>query len=137
VTDRIRTYSAPDLTYHGTVSELTQSQSLVVAGQVVRFAGAFANSLGGGNPPIITPGPGEVITTPTSGGGPTNTITQIGNGGAPGGGPTGASGGGAPGGGGKELPFTGLAVMGVAAIGAALASGGVTLKRIVRKPPSS
>jgi hypothetical protein len=137
VTELNRTYSAPDLTYHGTVSELTRSQTLVVAGQAVRFAGAFANSLGGG--PIITPGPGEVIN-PHSGG----VITEIASGGATGGGPSGATGGGPSGaiggggtGGGGKLPFTGLAVMGVAAVGAALAAGGVALKRIIRKPPSS
>jgi hypothetical protein len=136
VTDRNRTYSSPDLTYHGTVSELTRSQHLVVAGQVVRFAGAFANSLGGGNPPIITPGPGEVINVPGGGNGPTS-ITEIANGGATGSGPAGANGGGAPGGGGKELPFTGLAVIGVAALGAGLTSAGAALRRIIRKPPSS
>jgi hypothetical protein len=137
MTDRIRTYSSPDLTYHGTVSALTQSQHLVVAGQVVRFAAAFANSL---NPPITPPGPGEVINPPFAPGGSGatgGTITEIGNTGGGGPGPSGAAGGGGPSGGGKELPFTGLALMGVAALGAGLASGGVALKRIIRKPPSS
>ena len=134
--DQHRTYSPPTLVYHGTVSELTQSQHLIVGGQVVRFAAAFANSLGA---PIVVPGPGDVINPPVHGHGPSSgTITEIVNSGGNGPGAHGGSpGGGATGGAGKTLPFTGLAVIGVASVGAALASAGVALKRIVRKPPST
>jgi len=50
--------------------------------------------------------------------------------------PSGASGGGGSsggGGGGGRLPFTGLAVMGITAVGAAAATAGAALRRALRR----
>ena len=135
-----KTYTPPSVTYHGTVAELTRTQDLSSGGQVLAFAAAFANSLtqpppgggggggGGGGAPLVPEGPSGTGGAGASGG-PTGaeTISQSG-GPAAGGGPTGGGGGG--GGGGGRLPFTGLAVIGVAGVGAALASAGAVLRRV-------
>jgi hypothetical protein len=148
-------YSAPTVTHHGTVADLTLSHHLVIGAKAVNFAAAFAASTGAG---VVAPAGPETITVPgpTGGAGTSpgaaNTITNITNtpgggtgtvgthvGNAPGAGTGGISGsgpgtsGGGSGGGGKTLPFTGLAVIGVAGVGAALASAGGVLRRVTRR----
>jgi hypothetical protein len=80
------TYVPPAVTYHGRVSELTQSETLELGVQAVRLAGAFAVSVvgpgntgggggGGGGPSIsdVLPGSGSGgggdASPPTGGGG--------------------------------------------------------------------
>jgi hypothetical protein len=148
-------YTPPSVTYHGRVGELTLSHGLLVGAQAVRFAASFASSLnsmhttgrggstvlgahpaaggahggvpdpgfgGGGSPSGSAEGTqllnGDPAAAGTSGAG-------TGGGSAPGAGGSGSGGGG----GGAKLPFTGLAVLAVSGVGAALASAGVAIRR--------
>lgn len=156
-------YEPPQITYHGNVAELTLSHHLVVGSKVVGLATSFAastvNNGGGGGAGVVPSGPETLTQVPTGGGGsgpitntvqgpvttvrgPSTTVHEIHSvggvgaaGGTPGGGGVGdvqhtaAAGGG----GGKELPFTGLAVVTVAGVGAALASAGSVLRRVARR----
>jgi hypothetical protein len=143
-------YTAPTVTYKGTVADITQSHHLALGAKAVTFAVAFAASTGtqvvapGGSETITVPGssqpgatPGTVTpgTTVTSPGQVTDIVQNPGGGtggvtGSAGGSPSAATG---AGGSGKELPFTGFAVVGVAGVGAALASAGTVLRRIARR----
>jgi hypothetical protein len=142
-------YTPPSVTYHGRVGELTLSQHLVTGTKVLQFAAAFAASLGtvtpggGETTPVVPPGtplgPGEVqhgvgtgFDIPPSGGGG-SVPTALGGGGDPSGGSVASGAGSGGGGAGGKLPFTGLAVMGVAAVGAALASAGAVMRRATRR----
>jgi hypothetical protein len=69
-------------------------------------------------------------STPTGG---TGGVADTGGGGGSGGGDGSGSGGGAGGGGGGELPFTGLAVGVLAAVGSGLTAAGEALRRRVRR----
>jgi hypothetical protein len=137
-----RPYAAPTLTHHGTVADLTLAHHLVLGTKAVQFAAAFAASTG----PNVVGTPTETVTTlpgaaqnVTSPGGATTHIVNTpgaGTGGRnitnvvnPGGNAAAGVHGGA-GAGGKELPFTGLAILGVAGVGAALSSAGLMLRRL-------
>jgi hypothetical protein len=52
------TYSPPAITYHGRVGDLTMSDHLLVGVQAVRFAAAFASSVGSSQIPGDTGGGG-------------------------------------------------------------------------------
>ena len=100
----------------------------------------------GGDPPdfvqvpVAGGGPGatdagDTLDTGTSGGDPGD--SGVGSGGGSGGagggsGAGGSGGGGSGGGGGDSLPFTGLAVGAVAAVGSALTAAGTALRRRLR-----
>jgi hypothetical protein len=122
-------YRPPTVTFHGRVGELTGSHGLVVGSQALRFGAAFASSLGAPGAGVGNGGSQGVRDVALTGGAPG------GGGGATGGGPTGGAAAGAGGGGhgGGKLPFTGLAVIGVAGVGAALSSAGAALRRLARR----
>ena len=119
-----RGYEPPTVTNWAPVVAMSGSHTVLVG---VKLAAAFASS--------VVPGPHE----PSGVGG----VAQGGSSGDPlgagsgalGGGGGGGSGAGGGGGGGK-LPFTGLAVAVVAAVGASLAAAGETLRRVARRRPT-
>jgi hypothetical protein len=90
--------------------------------------GASAHSPSG---TAVTPDASGVADTTASGGHPSSPAGAAGGGGG-GGGELGATAGGG-GGGGEQLPFTGMEVGPVAAMGAALATAGATLRRWARR----
>lgn len=131
-------YNPPQVTDHGSLVALTADfdadfigsiAKLVTMAQVSPPIGGGQGGapdgefLGGG--PVSGEGDGEVLVESKSGGG------------GPGTGRSGPGAGGllgAEGGGGGKLPFTGFAVMAVAAVGAAVTSAGVAIKRKLRRP---
>jgi hypothetical protein len=118
-----RRYEPPTVTNWAPVVAMSGSHTLLVG---VKLAAAFASSVVHG--PHDPSGVGGVAQGSSSGplGG--------GSGGLGGGG--GGGGSGAGGGGGGKLPFTGLAVAVVAAVGASLAAAGDALRRLARRPPA-
>ncbi len=112
-----RTYRSPEITDYGDLREITATFDRVI--------GIAATDLSFSSPaPPYGPG-----GTAAGGGGfdPGDS-----GGGAAAGGGGGGTGGGA-GGGGGSLPFTGLAVGAIAAVGSGLAAGGAALRRRLRR----
>jgi hypothetical protein len=115
-----RRYEPPTVTIWPPVVAMSGSHTLLAG---VKLAAAFASSV------VADPGQHD----PAGVGGVAQGGGSSGLGGGSGG--LGGGGGGAGGGGGK-LPFTGLAVAGMAAVGASLAMAGEVLRRLARRPPS-
>jgi hypothetical protein len=133
-------YNPPQVTDHGSLVALTADfdadfigsiAKLVTMAQVSAPLGGGGGDGGGPEDDVLGGGPitggaeGEVLVESKSGGGGPGT----GRSGPGAGGPLGAEGGG-----GGKLPFTGFAVMAVAAVGAAVTSAGVAIKRKLRRP---
>lgn len=138
---------------HGTLVQITADSGMMLdlARTSLGFVGVAASTPlvpGGGGGGASTPGtdaggvlgsaePGTT-TTPGSPGtsDPGEVLRENASGSAPGGsdpgGAAGSSGGGSGGGDGR-LPFTGFAVIAVAAVGAAATGAGVTLRRVLRR----
>jgi hypothetical protein len=128
-------YAAPQVVDYGTLVEITAFPHLLLGtagvsdltfsspntpGGPGELPGATSGSISDG----VDPGTaGTLATTGTAGGG-----TQSAGGGAPGGGPSG-------GGGHGQLPFTGVAVGAIAAVGSGLAAAGGALRRRLRRQP--
>src|SRR4051794_41555276 len=121
--ERVRTaYRAPQVTYHGRVGELTRSHHLVLGSKAAaHMAAAFAASVGG------TGGTGGVSTPVAPGGEQVLSGGGIPGGGSGAAGATGSGTAGTGGGSGKEVPFTGPAVIGVAGVWVPLAEARHTL----------
>ncbi len=118
----VAAYEKPEVRDYGTLLEVTSHID-------VNFLGAVSNlvlaALSGPLPPKGT------ISQTTAG------ASGV-HGGGPGGGAGGAHGGGGIlglGSGGGKLPFTGLSTVLVAAVGAALASAGASLRVLLRRRP--
>jgi hypothetical protein len=118
-----RQYEPPTVIDWPPVVAMSGSHTVLLG---VKLAAAFASS--------VVPGPHD----PSSVGG----VAQGNSSGPAGGGLSGLGGGGGGGGaaggggGGGKLPFTGLAVAVVAAVGASLAVAGDALRRLARRPPA-
>jgi hypothetical protein len=142
-------YRPPTVTHHGRVGEVTLSHTVVFGASLAR---AVASSLMGTTTPVgggSTPGGDTVVQVPAGGNVPggntvTHTITNHvtnspGSGASPaagtGVGPGSGGGGNTAGaaGSGHKLPFTGFAVVYLAGAGAAMASTGAVLRRVVRR----
>jgi hypothetical protein len=132
-----KTYTAPQVRDYGTLLEVTSAldvsflggaQSLVMAAISNPFSGGVdgvdSSYSDGGGGAIL--GVEEIRTHGAAGG------SGGAGGGKGGGGALKAAGGG---GGGKHLPFTGLPVILLAAVGATLASAGAVLRSLVRRRP--
>ena len=146
-------YDAPEVWDYGSLVEVTSAVHLLLGHSVgtdLSFsspvAGPGAGVLaGGGDPSAERLGTGAVVPTMTATGGAHGVVPgSAHSGSADGGGVAGTTGGmgggaagGGPGGGhaagGGELPFTGFAAAGVAAIGTALAGAGSALRRRLRQ----
>jgi hypothetical protein len=121
-------YEPPTVTNRGPVIEVTRSHTVLVG---AKLAAAFASS--------VVPGPHGGVGGVTQVGGSSGAPGGIGGGGGGAGGfgaGGGAGGAGDGGGGGGKLPFTGLAVAVVAAVGVSLAAAGDGLRRLARRRPA-
>jgi hypothetical protein len=140
-TRSVTPYAAPEICDYGRLSVLTAFD-----GGGLHFAQVSLGSLPGGGSPggVTTPGPGTgVLENTQSGGGATpdvpdssavNDTSSPSPGTSSGGAVPGSAGGGAGiGTGGESLPFTGMAVGPVAALGAGLTAAGATLRRLARR----
>jgi hypothetical protein len=149
-----QTYTAPRLTVHGRVDEITLGDHLDLGVHAFQMAAAFSTSVIG--QPTAAPAGSEVTQGAApggttggggGGGGVLDTVPSDGVGVAPSGetetlaNPGGTEGVGSSGGSGSgattpvaaeggRLPFTGMAVALVAGVGAAAVSGGAVLRRV-------
>jgi hypothetical protein len=141
-------YRPPTVTHHGRVGEVTLSHTVVFGASLAR---ALASSLVGTTTTVGggSPGTNTVVQVPAGGNVPggdtvTHTITNhvtnapgsgTSPGAATGAGPGSSGAGNAAGaaGSGHKLPFTGFAVVYLAGAGAAMASTGAVLRRVVRR----
>ena len=150
-----QTYTAPRLTVHGRVDEITLGDHLDLGVHAFQMAAAFSTSVigqpssapagnevtqgaapggttGGGGAPGVTDAMGDSVGDSVTGATPLGESETVADPGGTAGAGSDASGGGttpvaAEGG---RLPFTGMAVALVAGVGVAAASGGAVLRRV-------
>jgi hypothetical protein len=122
-----RRYEPPTVTNWAPVVAMSGSHTLLVG---VKLAAAFASS--------VVPEPHGVggVTQGGSSGDPLGGGAGVLGGGGGGGGAGAGVGAGGGGGGGGKLPFTGLAVAVMAAVGASLAVAGDAIRRLARRRPA-
>ena len=128
-------YTRPTVQDYGDLLKLTGDLGMLhvgIGGPVFMAASATTSpggSVAGGQLPASAQGTGSAPGD--SGGGVAGGNGAGPGGGGPGGG--GSGGGGSGGGGGGNLPFTGLAVGAIAAVGGGLSAAGVAVRRWLRR----